>query len=439
MSLLSNTKARLQSVLDEVAHLKQSEFPYPASFDALEAIFINLKEYAADIDDYEKDTGADQENIITWCSDLLRTLGFYIPRLGFILRSTNVRNAFELYRPFLRLAEQILKDSSEKKIKLILSSEWDYSPYTYEQSTVLPGFLLIGLPASESSNPLLLPLCGHELGHAIWKQRAMNGKVGDAIQSAIDGAKVVYQDEYRQFMLSVDPTGLKKLQTIPKPVTRQNIPIESDLFQLRILEDAFSWAGQQAEETFADCVGIRLFGRSYLYAFAYLLAPNNQGNRSPRYPNTLTRIKNMLHAADRYGFSMDAAEYLKQFADKPDSRSFDNQFRSKIADTAHAEVVDRIINDVDGILKEANSPQTDEEQVEKIVNRYRRVVPAQDVRSLADIVNAGWRVFNDATFWDDTPQISTKKSLVLKELVLKNIELLEIESLTSALQQGTTK
>lgn len=47
--------------------------------------------------------------------------------LGMILRSTNVRNPFELYFPFKRLAKTLL----DGNVKLLMSSEWDFVPFTY--------------------------------------------------------------------------------------------------------------------------------------------------------------------------------------------------------------------------------------------------------------------------------------------------------------------
>ena len=99
------------------------------------------------------------------CSISLKKLQTYLPLLGFILRSTNVRNAFEAYPPLLRLARRLLGADTQ----LILSSEWDFIPVIYHSIRALPKYVLIGFPAPESSNPLLIPLAGHELGHSVWK------------------------------------------------------------------------------------------------------------------------------------------------------------------------------------------------------------------------------------------------------------------------------
>src|SRR5439155_22334513 len=120
--------------------------------------------------------GSDLSIISQECRVTLLALYQYLPLLGFILRSTNVRNAFEAFGPFLRLAGDVLEpgiERSQRKTKLLLSSEWDYSPFTYPTIPDLPKFLFIGLPAPESANPLLIPLAGHELGHAVWSRYSL--------------------------------------------------------------------------------------------------------------------------------------------------------------------------------------------------------------------------------------------------------------------------
>jgi len=161
--LMKYSRDRIKSVLDSIRQLKASEFPYGDSKDALcriEELFENtLQRLDA--------TDAHPDYIKQLCSISLRHLFIYLPKLGFILRSTNVRNAFETFGPLRDIARKAL----DPKVKLLLSSEWTYSPMIYHDIRALPGFVLIGLPASEPSNPLLTPLCGHELGHAVWANK----------------------------------------------------------------------------------------------------------------------------------------------------------------------------------------------------------------------------------------------------------------------------
>ena len=65
----------------------------------------------------------------------------------------------------------------------------------------------------------------------------------------------------------------------------------------------------------------------------------------------------------------------------------------------------------------------------RIYARFKLIVPAEKCLCLADILNAAWMAFRDDTFWQNEPQIGTKKDEILKELVLKNIELFEIQEI----------
>jgi len=110
----------------------------------------------------------DNDNISSIANNINVKILEVLPILGFILRSTNVRNAFEMIEPLQVVAEQAMQGKPE----LILSSEWDYIPFAYPQSLVdLKSYVLIGLPASEAASALLVPLAGHELGHAVWRNR----------------------------------------------------------------------------------------------------------------------------------------------------------------------------------------------------------------------------------------------------------------------------
>ncbi len=153
MPTIDYTTNRIKAFLNEIDQLKQSEFPYPHPRDALDLLEERFKHH---IDLLQRTPSTAPASVINnQCSVSLYDLHIFTPILGFILRSTNVRNAFEVYDPLLRLAQTILVADT----RLILSSEWEYSPYVYRSMTLLRGFVLIGLPAPESSNPLLVLTC----------------------------------------------------------------------------------------------------------------------------------------------------------------------------------------------------------------------------------------------------------------------------------------
>src|SRR5205823_14088739 len=139
--------------LDEAAHLAASEFPYPGSRLALERLIQFFTARLATLNSF--DASSDQGVVRQTCALDLQHQFTYLPLFGFILRSTNVRNAFEVFRPLLRLARDIREPGVPKNSRiteLVLSSEWDYSPFIYREMPELPGFVMIGLPSHESAD-----------------------------------------------------------------------------------------------------------------------------------------------------------------------------------------------------------------------------------------------------------------------------------------------
>ena len=181
MDLLLYSKKRVHAFLKQVDFLKGSEFPYNSSKTALDRIERVFKKHLRALE--RLSDRSDPYTAKKACTAVLAALFEYLPYLGFILRSTNVRNGFEVYGPLLQLARKVLGSSTS----LILSSEWDYSPYTFFGIYSLRNFILIGLPAPESANPLLLPLAGHELGHAIWNLK-LKEETRKQLQDAVEQA-----------------------------------------------------------------------------------------------------------------------------------------------------------------------------------------------------------------------------------------------------------
>ena len=106
MQCLDYSQRRLSAFLEEVQRLRGSEFPYPHSEHALSLIEDFFSNYLRQL---KKLTPAsDPSTIRAACAAELTGLFEYLPLLGFILRSTNPRNAFEVYGPLLRLARDVV-------------------------------------------------------------------------------------------------------------------------------------------------------------------------------------------------------------------------------------------------------------------------------------------------------------------------------------------
>lgn len=421
MALIDFARKRLRAVLDEIARVAEYEFPYKGSVLALR----NLEQlYRARQNALALLTPQSNPAIVKQaCSLALGELFYYLPLLGFVVRSTNVRNAFEVFRPILRMAQAVLEPGAPAghvyQTQLVLSSEWDYSPFIYREVSGLPGFVLIGLPSPESSNPLLIPLAGHELGHSVW---IMNGR---AIENTIaplvrQQTITVIQNRWGEFTTHFPGLGIALNQ------------VGTDLTAIEIWEPALAWAREQAEETFCDSLGLRLFGTSYLDAFAYLLAPSVPGERSLSYPNTLARVGYLATAAGTYNVPVPAG-YADLFDDNQiPPMTLADEFLLSVADLAVGNVLGDIIQQAQQAFANSALPVPSDAQRDRILSRFALVVPAEKCLGLPDILNAAWASFKDATFWQANAQIAAKKDEVLKELVLKNIELFEIEQIVGA-------
>ena len=402
---LQFSRARVQAFLKEIDHLRDSDFPYQGSRDALdsiEQIFQTCDDSLASLT-----VGPDLPNdlliIQNACSESLGLLNSYLPLLGFILRSTNVRNSFEVFGPLHRLARQLLGEDT----KLILSSEWLLSPHVYPPFSELPHFVLLGLPACESSNPLLLPLAGHELGHTAWKHYVLENEFGPSIRKLISAEVKKREKEYTD-------------------IFGGDI---NDLFVTQNVSAAHAWALKQVEETFCDCMGVRLFAESYLHAFAYLLLPGTM-KRSWFYPNTRQRFDNLKLAGKKYNFAL-CDDYREWFVDQEEpSKGQKDCFLLSLADSAALTLVPEVVAKSASLAEAADAPILDGDIVKRCLSSFRFFTPATGAKSLANILDAGWRVYRDPAFWESASHVPEDRVTVINELVLKSIEVLEIENRT---------
>ena len=266
---IDHARKRIVAIREEIERLKQSEFPYMHSRDALDLLAKKFEHQQSVLEKISP--SAPPDVILNACSISVYQLFLYVPILGFILRSTNIRNAFEAYAPLLRLARSILGD----KTKLIISSEWAYSPHVYQSITDLPDFVLIGLPAPESANPLLIPLAGHELGHAVWKSEGFATNFEKQIADGI--LKEITENRWKEYEAAF-------------PQAKKEHYNNNDILVRPIWLTAYTWALRQVEEIFCDIFGVCLFAESYLRAFEYLIAPGSTGERTVLYPNMARRV-----------------------------------------------------------------------------------------------------------------------------------------------------
>lgn len=408
--LLHYSKKRLQAFLDQIHHLQGLEFPYEHSALALEQLRITIRDHLVYLNSLT--AASDFVTVRAASTSAVAWLFIYLPLVGFIVRSTDVRNAFEIYGPLLKLARGILGPSTN----LILSSEWDYSPFTYQNVPELKDFVLIGLPAPESDNPLLVPLAGHELGHPVWQSRGLVNRVSSKIETTI--VTEIKGNRWRRFS--------KLFPEVKK------VDLTVGLAARQTWQPAYEWALLQAEETFCDMFGLRLFAESYLHSFAYLLAPNQGGQRPVAYPNMRRRVEQLVQAAKKYRIPA-PKDYVDLFEDLAEPQSDD---KSKLwlilADVALLSVLQDLIGLGGQVADQAQIPKRNSKKINEIYDAFRKhVVPAKNPGALLDILNAGWKASLNSSLWRGYPQAGLTDR-TLRELVLKSIEVLEFKQIVEA-------
>jgi len=283
----------------------------------------------------------------------------------------------------------------------------------YPKKEYLQNYVLIGLPAPESSNPLLLPLAGHELGHPLWHTQNLGdffynlaaAEIITTILAEVESFRDVYSGE-------IGSTEITKEYLIDN---------------LRLFSTAISSLNSHAEETFCDFVGLKIFGYSYLKAFSYMASPRLAMQRVEEYPRLTSRVRNLLDVADRFQVEAPAG-YVDLFEDDPDPEYQGSmEYNLRLADTSLNGMTKDLADRADALLRRARVPEPSEPEAKRILNRFTHIVPAENARSLADILNAAWMAFEDENLWAEIPDVHSKRERAIKEIVLKNIELFEIE------------
>jgi hypothetical protein len=298
------------------------------------------------------------------------------------------------------LSTRILGDET----RLLVSSEWDFSPYTLIGCTHLPGFVLIGLPATESANPFLLPLAGHELGHTVWAEFDLEAEIDSVLRQKILAEIAARADRYAQLF-----------------------PGESAVDMWDTWAPGARWATRQAEETFCDCLGLRIFGQAYLHASAYLLAPHRKGTRAYEYPNKCDRCAALVEAAGTYGIDVpDGFAGLFSDLDGPPEGWEKTGFLLEVADSARKSMVGKLAGRAAEIAGAAGVGLPSEERIDDCVRAFRLMAPAEDIGCMGSVVNAGWQALLTDGFFSN-PRHEAAKRAHLTELILKSIEILEVE------------
>ena len=410
MELIDFTIRKIEAVKNTISKIKECEFPYVHSKEAvinIETIFDDLANNLESVKNL-----SNKELVPDICSRSLEKLYECLPLLGFILRSTEVRNAFEIHGPLLRLSQKILGNDT----KLVISSEWDYYPYMYHNIPGMQGYVLIGLPSSESSNPLLIPLAGHELGHGLWFKNNLesencygNKLTNIVIQEIMDNHWNIFA-EINHITVQKDSFSWEDTSNLSK------------------IASATAWVKKQAEESFCDFVGLYIFGVSFLYAFSYLLAPGDTYKKI-MYPDNQTRYRNLLYATKKYSLVFnDYDESIFQKEIDMNNLSEEIKFQLMIANIALTKIIDELIDEAKKLLDQIEITSPDKSKIDEIKRHFIATVPSRKSGGVSNILNAAWDSFLDDQLWSQQNHLRNEdKYSKLKELILKSIEIFELE------------
>ncbi|MER8562055.1 hypothetical protein [Mesorhizobium sp. M0578] len=405
-------RQKLLSVIDQVRQLQLSEFPYDEPKAALVLLIDMYKSDLSRLDGIDETTDVQVRQQV--CAHANARVARYYSVMGFILRSTNVRNAFEIYDPLLQMCRKVYGIDA----KLIISSEWNFSPFTYPAVTDdLPNLMFIGLPSTEAGNSLILPLAGHELGHSIWRK-----KKGGSPALAID-------KKLQQSLLSMYVANWKDFQKTFN-VSNPDSDLLTDLFLRNIWTQSYKLAIRQVEELFCDLIGLRIFGESFLYSFLYLIAPNI-GDRAAHYPALVARVTVLTEACKHYAIEQ-PKDFQSYFLDPPKRIPSADEFVLKMADLASEALTSDLIEVVREHITKSALPLPDNAERDRIVKQFCALSPASSINALGDIINAGWKLRLDWKLWSKFNFDAQTRLDVLNDLVFKTMEVMEFESKTGA-------
>lgn len=414
VSVLDCTKQKLVSAIALIDDLCEGDFPHAHSRVCLKRIRATFSESLRSLNFVDEST--DLDIVVGLCAAQSNKLFDLFEYLGLFIRSTDVRNAFEFHGPFLRIVQAILGEESN----LVISSEWDYSPFTIlpPDECDLDDTVMIGIPASESGNALILPLAGHELGHNVWAKLRLKNSVGPiAADAVIDQITNEYWEKFSEcFPWLTSPEDLDKI------------------FGKDTWQPSWNWCMRQSQELFCDFIGLAIFGESFLKSFAFLLAPGLPGIRNEEYPGTLDRANYIADAAESMGISI-PSNFEKCFTNEDHPTDHEHAILLGISDESVKTLVPQLITIAKKTISDASIPGTTEQETARLVGGFVDGVPSTKITSVSDVLNAAWQCWERKdellTSEGRDPKLESSNYLnELSDLVFKSLEVYEIEQLT---------
>ena len=101
-----HTQQKLNAITAQIEQLLLADFPHPASEDALRCFAVFFQKQKERLQ--KAAVGKSPGTLSSTCTTVNERILQFLPLLGFLLRSTNVRNNFEAYDAFVQLAEALI-------------------------------------------------------------------------------------------------------------------------------------------------------------------------------------------------------------------------------------------------------------------------------------------------------------------------------------------
>ncbi|WP_342362619.1 hypothetical protein [Terrarubrum flagellatum] len=122
MSIYKNAELKLDHIVSLIDDMIQQEAPFEKIPNALRQIKHVFELYRAKLQRAKKTNEARLTSVV--CENINQKIFETISILGFLMRSSNLRNSFEVLYPLEQIARKIIAS----KVYVLISSEWDYIP-----------------------------------------------------------------------------------------------------------------------------------------------------------------------------------------------------------------------------------------------------------------------------------------------------------------------
>jgi hypothetical protein len=231
---------------------------------------------------------------------------------------------------------------------------------------------LLRLPASEAASALLLPLAGHEIGHAVWRNLGIEGSVASTLQYRCVDLYSHAMPNFQKVFSDYDPNDMVSRDILPSAIG-----------------ESVEYGVRQAEEIFCDLFAYAIFGASYLHAFAYIVAPGSGGVRDPHYPSHASRISVVSEMAAAEGCKLPNHKELG-FANETRRGDSRHRFKVQKAQESVAAIKQGLWKRVLEIVESSELQRPSDTLANRHLKEFGIGIPTHQPVCLGDIVNAGW-------------------------------------------------